>query len=122
MMHIPFICHDVGRIATLGDRDAVPFDPIVCSGHAFNAVLFHLTHTVLTLPATVDHDAHAGDVGRFEFLHLVAHLHHAADDLVTRHHGIDRASPFIPHLVNIGVTDPAIKDLDLHIVRSKLSS
>ena len=47
---------------------------------------------------------------------LIAGFDHAADDFVSRHHGINRAAPFVSGLMDIGMADATIEDVDLYIV------
>jgi hypothetical protein len=59
-------------------------------------------------------DLEAGD--------LVAHRADAADDFVARHDRIDAAVPFVAGLMDIGVADAAVKDVDHYVVRARVTA
>jgi hypothetical protein len=43
-------------------------------------------------------------------------LNDLANDLVARDHGKDRSAPFVARLVNVGMANAAIENIDQHIV------
>ena len=57
-----------------------------------------------------------GQIAGLEALDVGTHLGHPPHDLVAGDHGEQRAAPLVPHLVDIGVADAAVGDLDQHIV------
>src|SRR5690606_24109576 len=71
--------------------------------------------------AAVDDAADADQVAGREPGDVGADLGHPADDLVARHAREDRPGPFGPHLVQVGMADAAIGDLDPHVFRAGLA-
>src|SRR3546814_1578991 len=71
---------------------------------------------VLALFAAVDDAADTDQVAWLETHDVATHRRHTADDLVPRHARILRARPFRTHLVDVGVAQAAVGDVDLHIV------
>lgn len=69
--------------------------------------------------ATVDDAAYADQLSQPEPQYVGAHLGHAAHDLVARHAGRQRASPFRAHLMQVGMAYTAIGDFDLHVMRAR---
>ena len=65
--------------------------------------------------AGIDHAADRGEIAGLELRHVAANLHDAADDFMAGDHGIDGVPPFVAGLVQVGVADAAVEDLDDHI-------
>ena len=93
----------VGRRAVVGADHAVAviLQPFV----AFGAML-----------AAVHDAADAHQVANLVGGDMAAHGGDAAHDLVPRHAGIQRARPFAAHLVQVGMADAAIDDLDPNVM------
>src|ERR1700743_3543423 len=72
------------------------------------AILLQPFFAALAGAAGVDKTADARQIAYLEARYLAADPADTADDLMTRHHREDRSAPFIPGLVNIGVTNSAI--------------
>jgi hypothetical protein len=51
-----------------------------------------------------------------EFCDLIARFDDTANDFVSRHHRVNRATPFVARLMDIGMANATIEDVDLHIV------
>src|SRR3546814_14294999 len=81
------------------------------------AVVLQSLGALLALFAAVDDAADADEVADLEAGRLGAGRRHAADDLVPGHARILRARPFRTHLVDVGVAQAAVGDVDLHVVR-----
>jgi hypothetical protein len=71
--------------------------------------------------AAVDHAANADCVADVEAGNLIADGTHATNNLVTRDRGIECPGPFGAHRVQIRVANTAISDLDLNIMRARLT-
>ena len=56
------------------------------------------------------------------FVTLAPTLRHPAHDLVAGHHREDGAAPLVAGLVDVGVADAAVEDVDLHVVRAHLAA
>jgi|GEM_PF-6802636 len=70
------------------------------------------------MAAGIDETADADHIAHLPFADLAADLADHADDLVARHHREHRAAPLVAHLVYVGMTHPAVFDVDLHLVRA----
>ena len=72
----------------------------------------------------IHHTPDRGKVTFFEFRYGPAGFHHPADDLVPGNTGINRRHrvlPFVSDLVQIGMADAAIQDIDLQVLRPRLT-
>ena len=118
---VAHVADDVVGVAAVGDR-AVVAPGVVGADEALDAVVFQARLAVGADAAGVDQHADAGQVAGLEPGHLRADRRHAADDLVAGHHGIHRAAPLVAHLVDVGVADAAVGDLDDHIARARFAA
>ncbi|KAG1264606.1 hypothetical protein G6F66_014195 [Rhizopus arrhizus] len=114
--HEALLDHHVVGIAAVGRCTALAFAAVVGPGRAFGAVLLQVVLAGVAVAARVDHAADAGVVADLETGDVAADFGHAADDLVARHHRVDRATPVVAGLVQVGVADAAVEDVDQHIV------
>ena len=120
--HVIFIDGDPRRIAAIGRRFLVLLDTIVGeAGPAFAKLLF-ARNAGFAGAVGIDEAADADDVADLPFFDMAAELEHLADDFVARNHREDRAAPFVAGLVNIGMADATIKDVDQNIVRAGLAA
>src|SRR5436190_734660 len=74
--------------------------------------------------AGADHAADTDCVAFFEPRYRVAGFRDTANDFVPGHNGINgwqRALPFIANLVQVGMTNAAVLDLNLHIVWAQVA-
>src|SRR5262249_6294969 len=77
--------------------------------------------TALALAARVDQAAYGDQVALAELLDGAAGFRHPPHDLVPRHARVHRghhAFPFVAHLMQIGVANAAVENLDLHVLRA----
>mmetsp|Transcript_61967 Transcript_61967/g.170268 ORF Transcript_61967/g.170268 Transcript_61967/m.170268 type:complete len:382 (+) Transcript_61967:320-1465(+) len=126
--HVVLVDNDALRVAAVRGRAAVVVTllamlvlqaAVVGADHAAaDAVLLLALLALLTLTARIDHAADADAVAHGERLHLGADSHHKPRDLVTRHHRKDGRAPLLARLVDVGMADAGILDLDRHIVRT----
>jgi hypothetical protein len=72
--------------------------------------------------AAVDHATHADQVADLEAGDVLADRGYAADDLVTWYAGVERARPLGAHLMQVGVADATIRDVDLDVVVARCAS
>jgi len=111
-----FVDHDLGGIAAVGGRLSVLFVAVVGWAEKGVAVLFESFLAALADAAGVDEAAHAGKVADLEVFYMAAYAADTADDLMAGDHGEDGAAPFAADLVDIGVADAAVQDLDDYVV------
>ena len=115
---------DAVGVAAVGDAAEVLVGEVVGEGH----VRAELLEAGLALGAgavRIDHAADRGEVARLELGDRGADLGDAADDLVARDAGVDGrhdAAPLVTDLVEIGVADTAVEDLDLHVVLGRIAA
>jgi hypothetical protein len=108
---------DAVGVAAVGDASGVLVWEVVGEDHV-GAELFQASFALGTGAIGVDHTAYGSEVAYFEFGYSGADLGDAADDLVTGDAGIDSghdAAPLVAGLMEVGVTDAAEEDLNLHI-------
>ncbi len=122
VQHVILVDGDAGGIAAIGRRLAVALIAVIGERHARLAILLLAGTAGLAAPAGIDEAADADDMTGLPFLDMVADLDHPADDLVARHHGKDRAAPFVAGLVDVGMADAAIENVDQDIVRAGLTA
>jgi hypothetical protein len=72
--------------------------------------------TVRAGAAGIDEAADSDSVTGFEFGDGTSDLFDHTDDLMTRNHRVEGATPFISGHVNVGVADAAMGDLELDIM------
>jgi hypothetical protein len=94
----------------------------VSKNGAYGAVLLETAPTVGALPTRIDHHANACQIANTKPGDVVTDGGDASDDLMPRNDWIDRLSPFVARHVQIGVTDAAVEDLDLDIVRANVAA
>src|SRR5690606_293691 len=82
--------------------------------------LFTILPTAFTalfaLPATVHHTAYRSKVTHLKPAHIITHLCDPADNLMSRHIGINGAVPFITGSMQIRMAHPAVQDVNFHIL------
>ena len=71
--------------------------------------------------AAVDHAADRRQVADLDPRDLRTDGGDAADDLVPRQRRIERVAPIVADLVQVGMTDAAVKDVDRDIVRPQIA-
>ncbi len=120
-MDVALVDDDVVRIAAVDEHAIVAFG-VVGADEADLAVLLVLGFALLADAAGVDHDAYAGEVADGEARDLGADGGDAADDLVAGHHGEDGWTPVLIDLVDVGVADAGVEDLDDDIVRAGVAA
>src|SRR6201993_81694 len=123
--HIILVDDDSVGVTAVG-RGAF-FVPSVVGPHRLHAaVLFKAALTLRAGTARVDKATDTHFVAHFIFGHAVADGSYYAGDLVPRHHGEDRfflvVAPFVARLMNIGMANPAIFDLNDDIVLAWLAT
>src|ERR1700754_3348330 len=82
------------------------------------AVLFESFFTAVADAAGVDETADTGEVAYFKVFYMAAYAADPAYDLMTGHHREDRSAPFVADLVNVGVADATVKDINDYVVFS----
>ncbi len=115
--HVALMHHDLLRVAAHGPAGRVIGLAVVGTDHVV-AIVFQTFFAIRTGLAAVDDTAHADQVTDLEFADVVADGGNTAHDLVTGDAGVLGAGPFGTDLVQVGVADAAIGDVDLHIVRA----
>ena len=87
-----------------------------------------LTELLDSLSATragstrIDEASDAHRIPNLEFGHLWPNPRDVAGHLVARNHGICRVAPLSACLMNIGVTDPTVLDLQKNVIRPELAT
>ena len=121
MQHKRLFHHDALRIApvrvlTAEDR------AIVGTGKSGLTVLLLAVAAGGAMTAAIDHATHPRQIANLELPDLITNRGHAPDDLMTRHRRIERVLPFIAGRMQIRVADATVKNLDLHIIRTRTTA
>ena len=109
---------DAVGVAAIGDAAGVLVGEVIGEGHV-GAELLEALFALGAGAVGVDHAADCGEVADFELCYGGANLCDAADDLVTGDAGVDgghHTAPLVASLMQIGMTDAAEEDLDLHVI------
>ena len=109
---------DAVGVAAVGDAAEVLVGKVVGEDEVV-AELLEAGLALGTGAVRVDHAADRGKIAGLEFGDGGTDLGDAADDFMAGNAGIDgrhHAAPFVASLVEIGVTDAAEEDFDLHVV------
>ena len=70
----------------------------------------------------VNHAPDCGQIAFLKFPHFAPDFDNASYDFMTRNAWVDRPTPFVTDNMQIGMTDPAEKNLDLHIARLRIAA
>jgi len=99
---------------------------VVSPDGTYRAVLFQSLAALCASSAGVHETANSNLVAYFVTADLIADSRHDAGDLVPRNHGEYRflliLAPFVASLMNVGMADPAIFDVDNDVVLSRFSA
>ena len=112
---------DCVGIAAVGRHGVAAIVGVVGVGRALVAILLEPAKARLAAPAGIDHAADPHGVACLELRHLGADASDAADDLMARDHGIDRAAPVVAGVVDVGVADAAIENVDHDVVGARIA-
>ncbi len=116
--------NDLLGIAAEGERAVgfwifvVALAVVIGEGRRFLAILLEVFLAGRAFAAGVDHAADTGPVADLQLLDMGADFHDLADDLVAGHHRVERVVPVVANLMEIGVADAGVENLDLDIVRA----
>src|SRR5262249_24884434 len=113
---------DVARVAALSRGLAVAFDVVIGTDKAVFAKLLQAVFAAFAFPAGVHQATHAGVVSHLEFADLRSDTGYAAHNLVSWDHRQRAAAPFIPGLMDVGVANAAIVDLDQDVAAAELAA
>jgi hypothetical protein len=114
--------YNLRRVSAVGRGLAILLIAIVGNDQTIPTILLQPCSAVGALPTGIDEAANASEVAHFELLHLVAHSRYPANDLVSRHHGVNGVAPFVADLMDIRVANATIDNLDLYVVGTNLSA
>jgi len=116
------IDHNLSGVSAVGRGFTIFLIAIVGDDQTISTILLQTGSAVGALPTGIDEAANAGEIAHFELLHLIANLLDAAQDLVSRHHGVNGVAPFVANLMDIRVANATVHDLNLNIVRTGFSA
>jgi hypothetical protein len=119
-----FIDDDTFRVSAVGDATQVFVRGVEGEGLVW-AQLFQAILAIGAGMVRINQTADARQVARLELRDGGTDLGDPADDLVARNAGIDRGhdtAPLVAHRVEVGMTDAAKENLDLHVVFGRIPS
>ena len=119
--HVILVDGDASGIAAIGRGLTVALVAVIGERHAGLAILLFARKAGLAFAAGIDEAADADDVALVPLADMVADRGDTAHDLVPGHHGEDRAAPFVAGLVNVGMANAAIEDVDQDLVGARLA-
>ncbi|HEY2712659.1 MAG TPA: hypothetical protein VGI60_09105 [Chthoniobacterales bacterium] len=70
----------------------------------------------------IHHATNRAEIAFAEFPDLIAEPDHASDNFVTRNTRVGRTLPFVSCNVQVGMANPAEKNLELHVVGGRFSA
>lgn len=114
--------YDLLRIAAQGVAGRIMRRAIVGEDLAVLAILLQARVAGRAMMATVDQAADADRVADLELGHRTADGRNVADDFVPGHAGVQRVGPLVAGLVQVGMADAAVGDVDLDVVRPRLAA
>ncbi len=86
--------------------------------HAVFAIYFQAQAARLTVAAGVYNCSNSDHIADLESSYILSHTGDTTDDLVPWDHRIGAEAPFVASLMNIGMTNAAVKDVYHNIVRA----
>src|SRR2546425_2800137 len=107
-----FIHDNLRRVATVRRSLLVLLGSVVREDEMNFAVLLQACLATRAHPAGIHETADSGKLADFEPFHLGSDACHAPDNFVAGDHGKNRATPLVPRLMNVRVTDSTVKDFD----------
>src|SRR6185436_16401022 len=113
-----FVNDHLIRIPAKRRRLAVHLRTVVAKYEMFLAELLLAFLAARANTTGIDKASNADEIPNLESIHLRSGACDTAGDLVTGHHRVRGVSPFVTRLMNVRVTDSAIKDFDQKIVRA----
>ena len=122
VQHKSFIRDDAFRVSAVSQSTAVFIRGIVSKNRALLTELFEIVLAIFTRAAGIHYAADTGDVAFLETPDLRADFRHAADNFVTGHARIGGAVPFVSDGMHVRMTDSAIKNLYLYVVRAGITA
>ncbi len=120
-MHVALVGDDVTGIAAL-HQHAVVIAGVVGADGALLTVGFLAGAAVGADAAGVGDHADGGEVALAELGYVAAGGDDAADDLMAGHHGIEGVAPFVAGLVDVGMADAVVEDLERDIFRTGIAA
>src|SRR6478735_11528895 len=115
-----FIDDNLIRITSIGRRVSVFLRSVISKDAVAFAILFIPAAARRTLAARVYEASDADLIADAEPLHRRSDLRHRAHNLMAGHHGKLRTTPFVACLMDIGVTNAAVADLNQQIMRFQI--
>ena len=109
---VGLVHHDAFGVAAEGHAAEVLVGAVVSEDREVEAILLQAAPATRAGAAGIDQAADGGEVAHLEFRDRAADLYDAADDFVAGHHRVDGVVPFVARLVQVGVADAAIEDVD----------
>ena len=106
-------------ITAVGGLAVVFVDAAVGRNEAVFAVLLEIVFAGFAVAAAIDEAADADKVASLELADVRADAAHAADDFMTRHHGVYRATPVVTGGVQVAVADAGVEDVDNDIIGAR---
>ena len=116
VQHEPIRDNDLVRAAAVGRRAVAAVYSVVGRSGILLAVDFQPGAAGAALAAGVDQHADTDGLADLKVGDIGTNRRDAPDDLMARHHRVGRVAPPVPRLVNIGMTDTAVKNVNRNIV------
>jgi hypothetical protein len=118
--NVVLVDHDVRRVATEGQRLSVLFESVVGHHERAAAKLFLPVVASFAVPAGVHETTDTDRIACGEPRHRAPDTADPPDDLVPGNHGEHPVSPLVANLMNIGMADAAIEDLDQDVFGTRV--
>ena len=113
--NVVLVDSDLGGVSAVSWGFTVSLITVIGSGHSAIAVLLKASFAVLTGSAGVYEYADANSIADFPFGDIRSDGRDGSNDFVAGDHWIDRSTPFVARLVEVGVADAAVEDIDEYV-------
>jgi hypothetical protein len=101
---------------------AISFRTAIAERGALCTILLQSIRAIITFTTTINEATHACAVAHFKFFYMTANSSYDPNNFVTGNAGISGIAPFVAGCVQIAMTNAAITNFNLHIMRFRFSS
>jgi len=122
LQHEAFVDYDAIGVAAVGNPAQFLVLAVISEDGEMLAELLVARQAACAGAARIHHTTNRRHIAFLEFFDFASGLHDSADDLVARYARINSIVPFVTNLVQIRMANPAIKNFDLHVVRTDIAA
>ncbi|CAI8970677.1 hypothetical protein EMIT0P294_50214 [Pseudomonas sp. IT-P294] len=120
--HEVFADHDAVGVTAHGVAAIDPVRGGISHGRTFEAVLLQVRLTGFAAAAGIDHAADANQIADFVPGDIRTNGGNFAYDLVARHQRVNGNAPLVAGLMDVGMTDAAVENVDGNVVSARAAA